>query len=179
MAKDISIELLQDRENVRIGEQMLSNSEFSTSTGWTSPALSSTDAFTFNGYQLIKMTTGLGAARATILCDYVEGYEYECEVAVKNYNRNGQFLLANHGANNANISVLSSTIVPANAPGTGNSYGYYSAKWIQGSGQNTKLSVYANDGVKLEITYLRIYRTAVDKSSVFGIIDASTTEDFP
>lgn len=179
MSKDIRIELLQNRENVRIGEQMLSNSEFSNSTGWTSPALSSTDAFTFTSGRMEKNTTGLGAARATILCDFVEGYEYQIRVAVKEYNRNGQLLLANHGEGNANIPVLSSTIVPSGGAGTGSDYGYYTTNWVQGSSNLTKLSVYANDGVKLKLSYIRIYRTAVDKSSVYGTLDASTTEDFP
>ncbi len=179
MSKDIRIELLQNRENVKIGEQMLSNSEFSNSTGWTSPALSSTDAFTFTSGRMEKNTTGLGAARATILCDFVEGYEYQIRVAVKEYNRNGQLLLGNHGAGNANISVLSSTIVPSGGAGTGSDYGYYTTNWVQGSSNLTKLSVYANDGVKLKLSYIRVYRTAVDKSSVYGVLDASTTEDFP
>ena len=179
MAKDIRIELLQSRENVRIGEQMLSNSEFSTQTGWTSPALNSTDAFTFNGYTMSKLTTGNGAARATIVQDFVEGHQYQAVCAVKNFNRNGQVLLANHGVGGANISLLSSTIVPSGGAGTGSDYGYYSVNWIQGSSNTNKLSVYANDGVKVQLTYLRVYRTAVDKSSVFGVLDASTTEDFP
>ena len=179
MAKDIRIELLQDRQNVRIGEQMLSNSEFSNSTGWTTPALSSTDSFTFTSGKMEKNTTGSGAARATIPCVFVEGYEYQVVVAVKEFNRNGQLLLANHGISNSNVSVLSSTIVPALAPGTGTDYGFYTTNWIQGSSNLTKLSLYANDGVKLKLSYIRVYRTATDKSSVFGILDASTTEDFP
>tara|TARA_R100001443_G_scaffold23563_2_gene35716 strand:+ start:8830 stop:12096 length:3267 start_codon:yes stop_codon:yes gene_type:complete len=179
MAKDIRIELLQSRENVRIGGQMLSNSEFSTSTGWTSPALSSTDSFTFNGYQMRKLTTGNGAARATIVQDFVEGYQYEAVFAVRNYNRVGSLLLANHGVGGANITLLNSTIVPSGGAGTTSDYGYYSTKWIQGSSNIDKLSVYANDGTELELTYLRVYRTAVDKSSIFGVLDASTTEDFP
>ena len=179
MAKDIRIELLQNRENVRIGDQMLTNSEFSTSTDWTTPVGACADAFTFNGYQLRKLTSGNGCARATIPCVFVEGYEYEVKVAVRNYNRNGQFLLANHATGGANVSVLSSTIVPSGGAGTSTDYGYYSAKWIQGSSNTTQLSVYANDGTKLELTYLRVYRTAVDKSAVYGILDASNTEDFP
>ena len=179
MAKDIRIELLQDRQNVRIGEQMLSNSEFSNSTGWTTPALSSTDSFTFTSGKMEKNTTGSGAARATIPCVFVEGYEYQIKVAVKEYNRNGQLLLANHGVSNSNVSVLSSTIVPSLAPGTGTDYGYYTINWTQGSSNLTKLSLYANDGVKLKLSWIRVYRTATDKSSVFGILDASTTEDFP
>jgi len=178
MAKDIRIELLQNRENVRIGEQMLSNSEFSTSTGWTTP-VSGSDVFTFDGWRMCKLTTGLGAARATIVQDFVEGYEYEVVLAVRNYNRTGKLILANHGVGGTNIDVLSNTIVPSGGAGTSTNYGYYSKKWIQGSSNTDKLSVYANSGTKLELTYLRVYRTAVDKSSVFGVLDASTTEDFP
>ena len=179
MAKDIRIELLQNRQNVRIGSQILSNAEFNNSTGWTSPAGTCTGQFTFPSGRMIKTVTGAGCARATLPQEFVEGYEYRAMVAVKNYNGVGNLLLANHATGGANVTLVNSTIIPSGTLGTGSSYRTIQVNWIQGSSNTTQLSVYANDGTSIELGYLRVYRTAVDKSSVFGILDASTTEDFP
>jgi hypothetical protein len=178
MAKDIRIELLQDRENVRIGSIKIGNSEFSNSSGWTSPTGSCADAFTFTGGLMQKAVTS-DCARATISANFYEGNEYEVKVAVKNYNRVGKLLLANHGVGGANVTLLDSTIVPAGGAGTGSSYGFYTTRWVQGASNTDNLQVYANAGTELDLTYIRPYRTAVDKSSVYGVLEASTSDDFP
>ena len=177
MAKDILIELLQDRQNVRIGSQLLTNSEFNNSTGWTSPEGSCTDAFVFTGGDMVKNTV-TACARASIPQVLVEGHEYEVSIAIRNYNRSGQLIFANHGSGGSNVNVINSTIVPNGGAGTGQDWGFYKKRWRQGQAA-TKLSVYANQGTEIEIGNLRVYRTAADKSSVFGVLDASSTEDFP
>ena len=176
--KDLRIELLQDRENVTIGYQMLWNSEFSTSTGWTTPISPCTGAWDFPTGKIRKNFTG-NCARATSNLVLVEGNSYTVKVAIKNYNRLGSILLANHATGNANVDVVTSAIVPAGGAGTGSDYGVYEATWVQGASYTDKIMLYGAPDAKIEIAYLRIYRAAVDKSSVYGVLDATTTEDFP
>ena len=180
MVKDIRIELLQNRANVRIGSSIISNSEFTNSYGWTSvPVGGCAGTFTFPAGRMDKTITGAGCAIATIAADFEEGFQYQVIVAVKNYNSSGSLLLSGHGPNGTSVTLLNSTIAPSGSLGTGSDYGTFATNWIQGATNLNQLKVYADNNTSLQIAYMRVYRTAVDKSSVFGVLDAYNTEDFP
>ena len=184
MAKNISIELLQNRENVRIGNQLLANSELTTTTDWDfTTQTGCTAVFTYSSGVVTKSDVS-DCARFHQDITLVEGFQYECVVAFKNYNGSGSLLLANAGLAGANVTIANSTIVPSGANGSdsgagANQYAFLKTRWVQGTSNLDKLMIYANGSLKCQISYVRLYRVGTDKSSVFGTLDASTTNDFP
>jgi len=184
MPKNISIELLQNRENVRIGSQLLTNDGLTTTTGWDFTAqLGCTAVYTYSSGVVTKSDI-TDCARFHQDITLVEGFQYECVIAIKNYNVSGQILLANHGLAGVNVVAVDSTIIPAGANGSNSGagagqYAYVKTRWVQGTSNLDKLMIYSNASLKCEISYVQLYRVGTDKSSVFGTLDASTTNDFP
>ena len=184
MPKNISIELLQNRENVRIGSQLLTNDGLTTTTGWDFTAqVGCTAVYTYSSGVVTKSDI-TDCARFHQDITLVEGFQYECVIAIKNYNVSGQILLANHGLAGVNVVAVNSTIIPAGANGSDSGsgagqYAYVKTRWVQGNSNLDKLMIYSNASLKCEISYVQLYRVGTDKSSVFGTLDASTTNDFP
>jgi hypothetical protein len=184
MPKNISIELLQNRENVRIGSQLLTNNGLTTTTDWDFTAQSlCTAVFTYSSGVVTKSDV-TSCARFHQDITLVEGFQYECVIAIKNYNGSSSLLLANHGLAGANVIVADSSIIPAGANGSDSGtgagqYAFLKTRWVQGNTQLDKLMIYGGATLKCQISYVRLYRVGTDKSSVFGTLDASTTDDFP
>ena len=184
MAKNISIELLQNREKVRVGSQLLTNYHLTTTTDWDfSAQFVCTAVFTYASGVVTKSDVS-SCARFHQDITLTEGFEYECEIAIKNYNGSGSILLANHGTAGANVVAVNSTIIPAGAKGSDSGsgagqYAYVKTRWVQGTSNLDKLMIYASSILECQISYVTLYRVGTNKSSVFGTLDASTSDEFP
>ena len=184
MPKNISIELLQNREKVRIGNQLLTNDNITTTTDWDFSAQSGcTAVYTYSSGVITKSDVS-DCARFHQDITLTEGFQYECVIAIKNYNGSGQILFANHDSAGGNVVAVNSTTIPAGADGSDSGagagqYAFVKTRWVQGASNLDKLMIYSNASLKCQISYVKLYRVGTDKSSVFGTLDASTTDDFP
>mgnify|MGYP003669393093 FL=1 len=181
---DISIEILEEVNNVRIpnlyGGNILSNGEFSNSTSWvlTQPSSSTCSInWSISGGVIIKTAGACSYFEQPLTL--VEGRTYEIEVGVKDYNRSGSFLLANHGIGNSNVTVFSSTDICLGCDGNTNQYAHITKQWVQGAYNTNLIRFYAHSSSAMTITYIRVYETIADDSKVMGRLDAATTDDFP
>ncbi|HIB77407.1 MAG TPA: hypothetical protein EYO58_07280, partial [Flavobacteriales bacterium] len=185
MQKNIVIELLQDREDVAISEQLLSNSGLSNSTDWDTTTQSGgcTVQWTLSGGVIIKAAGNCSYFEHTNIVLY-EGWRYEIEIQVKDFNGSGSLLLANHGYGNSNITVINSTIIASGDDGSNSGsgagqYAYIKTIWTQGASNLNKLRLYAHATTTMTITNIKLRRVAESSQTIVGRLDAATTEDFP
>tara|TARA_R110000765_G_scaffold46130_2_gene95222 strand:- start:391 stop:3795 length:3405 start_codon:yes stop_codon:yes gene_type:complete len=182
MPKDLRIELLQNRQNVRIGEPMLQDQYVNNPAFWhTGSSIQSSTSlpnlWVISGGVITKsLTTGSSYFGQDVVL--TGGHRYELEVRIHDYNRVGQILLANHGVGGVNITIANSTIIEAGADGNTSQFAKLITQWTQGS-DATQIEIYANAGTIATMDVFRLYKTTSDKSSVFGTLDASTSEEFP
>lgn len=174
---DISIEVLEEVSNVRFGSEMLCNQDFSNATCWVTGA-----SWNLTGGVCIKNS---GGSTVDLYIEnpinLVEGRTYEIFVAVKNYNRVGALLLANHGFNGANVMVFDSTTICNGCDGNTSQYAYIKKQWTQGNNATSlaNLRLYAHSTSVMTLSYVRLYETIADDSKVMGKLDGTTTDDFP
>jgi hypothetical protein len=176
-SKDISIELLQTSEQYTYGGELLCNQDFSNSTCWLPGG-----SWNISGGVCIKSSGGSSSdLHLKNPITLVEGYTYEIVVLVKNYNRLGSLLLANHGYSGANVTIFDSTTICNGCDGNTGQYATIKKQWTQGNSASTlaNLSLYAHSSSVMTISYAKLYRTAAAKEVVQGRLDASTTDDFP
>jgi len=174
-SNDISIELLQESSQFSYGSQLLCNEHFSNATCWQPGA-----DWTITGGFAYKAIGGTGVdlfIKNPI--QLIEGYNYEIEVIVRDYNRAGSLLLSNHGYGGANITVFDSTTICSGCNGNTSQWALIRKKWTQGNTSLSDLSLYAHSSSEMTLTSVKLYRTAVSKEVVQGRLDASTTDDFP
>jgi len=183
MPKDLRIELLQNRENVRIGKTMLQDEYFNNSSFWITDASiqgggsALPNLWVVAGGVITKaLTTGSSYFGQNVVL--TGGHRYELEVRIRDYNRVGSILLANHGMGGVNITIANDTIIEAGADGNTSQWKVLKTQWTQGADQ-TQLRLYANLGTIVTMDVFRLYKTTSDKSAVFGTLDASTSEEFP
>jgi hypothetical protein len=183
MAKSIVIELLQDRSDVRVKSigndgQLLLNHSFNNSSDWDVTLQSGACT------QLWVLQSGYIEKTTTASCSYFhqnitlnQGHRYQVCVTVRNYDRSGALLLANHGELGANVTVFDGTTIPHGTAGNTSTPITIKKEWTQGNTQLDKLRFYSYAEMVLE--KIELYQLAANDSAVTGALDCSTTEDFP
>ena len=181
MQKDIRIELLQPIRTTSTSPNLLSNYSFATSSDWdTSAAVqgSCTSLWSISGGMISKTSTA-DCSRFEQTIALTEGFRYKMVINIKNYNRSGAILLANHGIAGANVTAVNSATMANGEPGNTSDSLSVPVYWTQGSSSTDALHLYANSSTTIDINYITLVRVSNEKSAVFGVLDATTTEDFP
>ena len=163
----VKIEVLDYTFGQVRGNEMISNSEFSTSTDWTSVPAS---AWTISGG---KASHGTNVNAVDYLqysnITFEQGKTYQIKMPIAGVTM-GSIILANHlagGANGFNHSQI------------GNSFITY--QWVQGSSNTDKLSIACINNWDGEIDYIHVSEmSGIDwKNSIVGSLDVTDHTDFP
>jgi len=176
MQKSISIELTELNKNIPGINQMLSNADFATTSDWVTNLQSGSCG------NLWVISSGSIKKTSTSNCSYfhqpvnlMEGQKYQVEFYVRNYNLTGALLLANHDPTGGNVTLVDNTIVTTNAP----YWKKVTKQWVQGASNTDKIRFYANQSTTIELDEIKLYKVPFGVSNVYGVLDATTSDDFP
>lgn len=179
MQKSIQIELLQPVESTPISNNLLSNYSFATNTIWDTTAFSGCSALWSIGGGKMSKTSTADCARFKQTINLTEGFRYQVRVNFKNYNRSNSLLLANHGIAGANVTLVNSSTMATGEPGNTSSSLTIKVNFTQGSSNTSALNFYAHGSTTMDINYVQLFQVSNVTSAVFGVLDGTTTEDFP
>ena len=163
----VKIEVLDYTFGQVRGNEMLANSEFSTSTDWTSVPAS---AWTISGG---KASHGTNVNAVDYLqysnITFEQGKTYQIKMPIAGVTM-GSIILANHLAGGAN---------GFNNSQTGSNFITY--QWVQGSSNTDKLSIACINNWDGEIDYIHVSEmSGIDwKNSIVGSLDVTDHTDFP
>jgi hypothetical protein len=176
MQKSISIELTELNNNIPSINQMLSNTDFATTSNWV------TNYNQGSCGNLWVISSGSIKKTSTSNCSYfhqpvnlIEGQKYQVEFYVRNYNLTGALLLANHDPTGSNVTLVDNTIVTTNTA----NWKKVTKQWVQGASNTDKIRFYANQSTTIELDDIKLYKVPFGVSNVYGVLDATTSDDFP
>jgi len=156
----VKIEILDYKYGEFEGTQMISNPSFTSSADWDLGT-----GWTISGGSA-NHSSGAGRLKQFNL-NFIQGQTYRIKYKISG-RTSGDFVLANHLANNANGFSQ-------------NANGAFVYDWVQGSNNNDKLSLYASSSFDGSIEYVEVYLiTGIDwDKSIVGELDVSDHSDFP
>ena len=157
----VKIEILDYKYSEIQGTQMISNSSFTSSADWdlgTGWAISSGSA---------NHSSGTASYLKQLNLIFTQGQTYRIKYKISGRTA-GNFVLANHLANNANGFSQ-------------NTNGEFVYDWVQGGHNNDKLSLYGSNTFNGSIEYVRVYPiSGIDwDNSIVGELDVTDHSDFP
>ena len=156
----VKIEILDYKYGEVEGNQMISNSSFTSSADWD----------TGSGWSIAGGAATHSGANGYLENNnvtFIQGQNYRIKYKISGRTA-GSLILANHLPNNANGFIQ-------------NGNGDFSYDWIQGSGSNNKLRLAGWSGFDGSVEYAKVYLiTNIDwEKSVVGELDVTDHSDFP
>jgi hypothetical protein len=156
----VKIEILDYKYGEVEGNQMISNSSFTSSADW----------YTGSGWSIAGGAATHSGANGYLENNnvtFIQGQNYRIKYKISGRTA-GSLILANHLPNNANGFIQ-------------NGNGDFSYDWIQGSSNNNKLSLAGWSGFDGSVEYAKVYLiTNIDwEKSVVGELDVTDHSDFP
>ena len=157
----VKIEILDYKYNETEGTQMISNSSFTSSADWDLGI----------GWAILGGSANHSSGTASYLKQlnliFTQGQTYRIKYKISG-RTTGNFVLANHLANNANGFSQ-------------NTNGEFVYDWVQGGSNNDRLSLYGSNTFNGSIEYVRVYPiSGIDwDNSIVGELDVTDHSDFP
>jgi len=156
----VKIEILDYKYGEVEGNQMISNSSFTSSADWD----------TGSGWSIAGGAATHSGANGYLENNnvtFIQGQNYRIKYKISGRTA-GSLILSNHLPNNANGFIQ-------------NGNGDFSYDWIQGSSNNNKLSLAGWAGFDGSVEYAKVYLiTNIDwEKSVVGELDVTDHSDFP
>ena len=157
----VKIQILDYKYGEFEGVQMISNPSFTSSADWDLGT-----GWAISGGSANHSSGGAGRLKQFNL-NFIQGQTYRIKYKISG-RTSGDFILANHLANNANGFSQ-------------NTNGAFVYDWVQGSSNNDTLSLYGSSSFDGSIEYVQVYHiTGIDwDNSIVGELDVTDHSDFP